>query len=122
MLDGQRLLIAGASSDLASSLVKKLYDGGAVLGLHYSTDATPLSKYIEDRRVGKFQKNLDSSEACFQLVDAFANWAGGLDGLIQLVGNISRPVHWEELTYADWQYDLSINLVMPFFLVQRAVS
>lgn len=119
---GQKILIAGASSDIGSALVKSLCGSGAMVGLHYNTNAASLSEYQDGDRIRKFQKNLDSSKSCFELVDDFTSWAGGIDGLVQLSGDVRRPVHWEELTDADWQHDLSVNLVMPFFLSQRAIS
>ena len=72
------------------------------------------------RKLKKFRKNLDSSSTCFQLIDDFVDWAGGIDCLIQLSGDIKRPVNWEDLTEEDWSCDLSVNLIMPFFLAQRA--
>jgi NAD(P)-dependent dehydrogenase (short-subunit alcohol dehydrogenase family) len=48
-------------------------------------------------------------------------WAGGIDALVQLTGNIHRAVPWAELTEEDWGFDLGANLVMPFFLAARAI-
>lgn len=121
MKESRKILLAGASSDLGSALVKKLCETGDRVGLHYNTNASSLSGYPEGDSIRKFQKNLDSSKACFELVDDFTAWAGGIDGLVQLSGDVRRPVHWEELTEADWQHDLSVNLVTPFFLSQRAI-
>ena len=121
-LKGKRILVVGASSGIAVELNRALYQSGAIIGLHYNKNATSLSEYKEDNRLKKFQKDLASSSACFKLVDDFVNWANGIDYLVQLSGDINRPIHWEELTKDDWDYDLNINLLMPFFLAQRTVS
>lgn len=50
------------------------------------------------------------------------DWSGGIDCLVQLSGNIKRSAHWEYLTEKDWVCDLSMNLIMPFFLAQRVIK
>lgn len=122
VLEGKKILIVGASSDLAVSLNEILYNSDNIAGFHYNTNDKSLSKYDEGERVKKFQKDLSSSLDCFQLVDDFVSWAGGIDCLIQLSGGIKKSANWEELTEEEWSYDLSVNMIMPFFLAQRAIS
>ncbi len=119
---GKKILVIGASSDIAVDLNQMLYQSGATIGLHYNKNAKALLKYSENARIKKFQKNLISSRSCFELVDDFVSWAKGIDYLLQLSGDIKKSIHWEGLTKEEWDYDLNINLIMPFFLVQRAVS
>ena len=121
-LGNKKILLVGASSDLAGSLNETLYKTDNIVGFHYNTNEKPLLKYDEGEKVKRFQKDINSSLACFQLVDDFVAWAGGIDCLIQMSGDIKKPVDWEELTEKEWSYDLSVNLIMPFFLAQRAVS
>ncbi len=120
-LGNKKILLVGASSDLAGSLNETLYKTDNIVGFHYNTNEKPLLKYDEGEKVKRFQKDINSSLACFQLVDDFVAWAGGIDCLIQMSGDIKKPVDWEELTEKEWSYDLSVNLIMPFFLAQRAV-
>ena len=121
VLEGKKILIVGASSDLAVSLNELLYNSDNIAGFHYNTNDKPLSKYDEGEKIKKFQKDINSSLACFQLVDDFVNWAEGIDCLIQLSGGIKKPANWEDLTEEEWSYDLSVNMIMPFFLAQRAI-
>jgi NAD(P)-dependent dehydrogenase (short-subunit alcohol dehydrogenase family) len=121
VLKRKKILIVGASSDLAVSLNEMLYNSDNIAGFHYNTNDKPLSKYDEGEKVKKFQKDINSSETCSQLVDDFVRWAGGIDCLIQLSGDIKNPVCWEDLTEEEWSYDLSVNMIMPFFLAQRAI-
>lgn len=122
VLEGKKILMVGASSDLAGSLCELLSKTDSRLGFHYNTNAKSLSRYEEGEKLKKFQKDISSSSDCFQLVDDFVNWAGGIDYLIQLSGGIKKPVSWQDLTEEEWSYDLSVNMVMPFFLAQRAIS
>jgi NAD(P)-dependent dehydrogenase (short-subunit alcohol dehydrogenase family) len=121
-LKGMRVLVAGASSGLASSLNRDLAKGGAVVGLHYNSNAAALGAFREGKGLRKFKADLGSRAACWRLVDEFVRWAGGIDALVQLTGDIKEPVHWEKLTERHWRHDLDANLVMPFFLAQRAAG
>lgn len=117
----KNILVVGASSDLAVSLNKMLCESGGMIGLHYNNNEKPLLLYKESNRLKKFQKNLDSSKSCYELVEEFITWAGGIDCLIQLSGDIKRPVPWENLIEEEWHFDLSSNLITPFFLAQKAI-
>lgn len=121
-LQVKKILIAGASSDLATDLNKQLCDDPALcLGLHYDTNAGALAGYPESAQLRRFQKHLATDLDCYELVDAFVDFANGIDCLIQLTGDVRRPVAWEELADKDWEHDLAANLVTPFFLAQRAI-
>ena len=78
ILEGKKILIVGASSGLAVSLNEILYNSDNIAGFHYNTNDKPLSKYDEGEKVKKFQKDINSSLACFQLVDDFVNWQEAL--------------------------------------------
>ena len=120
-LRGKRILVAGASSDLARDLVQALASSGAALGLHYNSNDAPLRTLSGSPRVKLFQKDLSTARACTELVDGFVAWAGGIDALVQLTGNIHRAVPWAELTEEDWEFDLGANMVMPFYLAARSI-
>lgn len=118
----KKILIVGASSDLASGINEKLHHEKAILGLHYNKNIQSIIHFPDSKKVKKFKKKLDSANDCYNLVDEFANWAGGIDILIQLSGDICRPIHWKDITEKDWNYDLLINLITPFFLTQKAIK
>lgn len=119
-LENKKVLVAGASSDLATVLNKELHKSNAILGFHYCDHAEALAAYSIGNRLNKFRRKLDNANDCHALVEEFVKWAGGIDVLIQLVGNIHRAVHWQELNDEDWNCDLHINLKAPFFLAQKA--
>jgi len=102
-------------------LVHRLHRAGAILGLHYRSNPAPVASYTGKDHVKLFQKDLDSAQACRELVDEYVEWAGGIDALVQLSGNIHRPVHWNEMDEEDWAFDLSANLIMPYFCAVRAI-
>ena len=114
--------MVGASSDIAVSLNKILIDTDAVTGFHYNKNEDSLKRYKNCKNARLFQKDLNSSNACYDLVDEFVRWANGIDCLVQFSGDIREPIHWEKLKEEHWYYDLGINLVMPFFLAQKAIE
>ena len=120
-MKGKRVLVVGASSDLATALNEMLIEAGATVGLHYSSNPDALSAFTEGPNIIKLGKTLESAEDCHGLVDEFVEGAGGIDALVQLSGNFLRTEHWLEMGEDNWRYDLDTNLVHPFFLAQRAV-
>lgn len=97
-----------------------------LIGLHYYRNGPALRRYIEECAIGLsqthlFRANVSSAGAAQRLVDAFVEWAGGIDVLIQLTGGIRRPVPWDELTEDQWRADLDLNLLAPFFLARTAM-
>lgn len=119
---GKKILIAGASSDIAIPLNKRLVQENAIVGLHYNSNYSSVNEYCGKENVLLLQKDLSSAENCFSLVDNYVKWAGGIDGLVLLLGSIRNPVHWEQLNEDDWLFDLNINLLAPFFVTQRAIN
>ena len=69
-----------------------------------------------------FSSDLSIPSNGISLVENFAEWAGGIDILIQLTGNVSNPGSFESLNIADWNSDLNVNLTTPFFMAQTALK
>lgn len=121
-----RILVVGASGDMGGALVRLLVPWGVKIGAHYfenrgALDRAIMESGLDSASIKLFQADLSSQQACHMLVDSFVNWAGGIDGLVQLSGNIQKPCPWQELTEQEWLADLNVNLSGPFFLAQRAM-
>jgi 3-oxoacyl-[acyl-carrier protein] reductase len=124
-----RVLVAGASSDIGLALLPTLLSmQGVMVGAHCFKGAdrlrvalASLGSFDAGKRDAKiFESNLLASRDSFCLVDDFVSWAGGIDVLVQLIGNVSALGNWEELSEDDWNADIAVNLSTPFFLSQRA--
>lgn len=127
MSERRNVLIAGASSDIGLALLDQLAFKGWNVGAHcfngcarLETAHNGLFEPRGDFRI--FRSDLGSQYECHHLVDDFVGWAGRIDALVQLTGNVANPCHWETLAEHDWQADISINLSTPFFLAQRACT
>ena len=64
------------------------------------------------------EKNLNNQKSCKDLVNKFIKWSKGIDILVQLIGNVSSVVSWENLKEKNWKNDIAINLGAPFFISQ----
>jgi 3-oxoacyl-[acyl-carrier protein] reductase len=127
MADRRRVLIAGASSDIGLALMHRLAKAGWHIGAHCHRGRDRIEKMVGELTVSDgnfriFESDLSSRDECRRLVDDFATWAGGIDALVQLTGNVSAVRHWETLEEPDWLADIAVNLSAPFFLAQRAFA
>lgn len=122
-----RVLIAGASGGIGVALVRIMLPTGARIGAHYHTNQGPLAGLVAEHasdpaQLRVFSGDLSSQAACHRLVDDFVAWAGGIEALVQLTGNVAKPCHWQDLTEDLWSADINLNLAGPFFLAQRAMK
>ena len=124
---GLRVLVVGASGAIGGAVVRVLAANRATIGAHSYRHGDTLRRLVKtealaDARIMLYPAELSTQRTCHALVDRFVRWAGGIDGLVQLSGDVRRPCRWEELTEAEWLADLNVNLSGPFFLVQRAMQ
>jgi len=106
---GRRALVTGAASGIGAATVALLRTEGAeVVGVDLRPDG--------DVRAGDVT---DPASVTAFVADAVAT-LGGLDVLV----NVAGIVHFsriEDLTLADWERHLAINLTGPFLVSQAAV-
>jgi len=117
--DGMRILVTGASGGLGSALVGMLLDGSdCTIGAHGASKefAAKANTVIPITRV------FDSEADCVNVIDEFADKAGGIDALVVLSGAIEFSGHWNDMSADDWRREIEINLNHPFFLARAAMS
>ncbi len=122
---GNKLLIVGASGDLGYCLLKMLSKFDVIIGAHYNHRKERLDNFLKSdyfAKVKLFGGDASRQEKSVALIRSFVKWAGGIDGLIQLSGCITKPMHWQQLTQKIWDADIAVNLTGPFFLAQEAVK
>ncbi len=124
---GKRILIAGASGGIGLETVRLFAHSEVLIGTHYYRNVQPLRQLVEEGQLDQpqiqlFEADLTTVEASQKLVEAFVEWAGGVDVLVQLTGGIAQPTPWNELTEKQWKADIDLNLTTPFFLVQAVMK
>ncbi len=115
---GMRILVTGATGGLGRALVGMLLEGpDATIGAHGATQAFE----SDDLRILPLTATFDGEPECAALVDAFCDAAGGIDALVVLSGAIRFSGHWNDMTGADWEREIDINLNHPAYLARAAL-
>lgn len=116
---GTRVLITGASGGLGRALVDMLLESpDCIIGAHGASNRNP----SKDERVFHLEKTFETEADCVQLVEEFADKAGGIDALVVLSGGVHFSGHWKDMPAEDWERDMALNLNMPFFLACAAMA
>jgi len=123
---GTRILVAGASSDIGMAFVPGLLELPIQLGLHGYQSLGRVETLVKAREraatIKFFSCSLDTGKAAIELVRDYCAWAGGIDVLVQLTGNVASPVSWETLSPEAWEKDMAVNLTAPFFLARESMK
>jgi len=118
-LPGARVLVTGASGGLGRALVAMLKNGNGdtIIGAHGA------SQKIEDvdPRIVPIQRVFEGEDDCVAVVDEFCARAGGIDALVVLSGSIQFSGHWNDMSAADWESEIAVNLNQPFYLARAAM-
>ncbi|MGW4247323.1 SDR family NAD(P)-dependent oxidoreductase [Nocardia sp. NPDC004722] len=116
---GRVAVVTGASSGLGRAVVDSLRAGGAkVFGV--GRDKARLSEVLDGPETGWLAADLADPGASGEVVRACVDRFGGIDILVNAAGaHVMR--HTADVTDADWQHELAVNLSAPFFLSRAAL-
>lgn len=124
-LRGQRALITGASSGIGAGVARALAAAGAKVVINYASGPQRAEALVEHIRAAGGEavalpgdvSREDQVERLFAgLCEAF----GGLDILVNNAG-LQRDAAFAELSLADWQRVLDVNLTGQFLCARAAV-
>jgi glucose 1-dehydrogenase len=124
-MDKQAALITGASSGIGRAIARELARHGCAVGINYLTEeeeARALVHEIEEvsGRAIALKGDISRERDCRALVDAVANRFGRIDILVANAG-IQRDAPFTQLSLADWQKVLDVNLTGHFLCAQEAI-
>ena len=83
----KHVLVAAASSELASEVIPKLLDGEYRIGLHYSSNKKAVEPYEEYEQVKLIQCTIAGESDCARIVDEYVEWAGSIDSIVIFLGH-----------------------------------
>lgn len=115
-----RILITGASRGIGRGIAEKLSTAGTRLLLHGRDESalTAVKREVEQRGASAEVVicDLADADATSRMADAIA--AEPLDVLVNNAGvAVVKP--FEEVSFAEWQRTLAVNVTAPFLLAQR---
>lgn len=118
---GKKILIAGASGDIAQPVINDLIKQSNIMGLTGFNSVERLQKY-KSGNVKIYKSDLSNPQNGIDLVNDFASWADGIDILIVLTGDISRSCLFNQISIDEWNSDLSTNVTTPYFMAITAIN
>jgi pteridine reductase len=117
-------LITGGAHRLGGHITRTLAEAGSDVIIHYNqseAEALNTAKEVRDMGVQAFTFGADLSDA--DALEALFSYAeqtvGGIDILINSAAIMER-IAYKDVTYADWERTININLRAPFFCIQKA--
>jgi glucose 1-dehydrogenase len=126
-LFGQKALVTGASSGIGAAVAHALAAAGAAVGINHPAAATAAAAEkvaAGIREIGgtaiAFQADVSQEVEVEAMVAAFLDRFGRLDILVANAG-VQRDAPIEQMTLAQWQQVLAINLTGQFLCTRAAL-
>ena len=125
LLLGQRALVTGASSGIGRAIALALGAAGADVVVNYSSQAGPAEAVVAElqeagRRAVAVRADVGREADVLALFDAAREHLGGLDILVANAG-LQQDAPFHEMTLAQWQRVLDVNLTGQFLCCREAV-
>ena len=122
---GRVALVTGGSGGIGSALCPRLAAVGAVVAVHYNSDASAARQVAQvivasGGRAATFQADLREVAAVDHLVDDVEQSFGQIELLVANAG-ISRPGTWETIDARAFDETLAVNLRAPYLLARRVL-
>lgn len=112
-LAGKTVLITGGATRIGAVISRKLSQNGAKLAIHFHQNREPLGE-VEGIF---FQADLTRRDEIEKLAAAVEKKLGPIDILINNAA-VFEPTKFLEISEADWDRHLNLNLKVPFLLSQ----
>lgn len=116
----KKVLVIGASSELASKVLPVLVKDECMVGMHYGSNQASVECYECQDNVKLIQRIITDENDCKNIVEEYVSWAKGIDGIVIFLGNISSTCHWSEVGTEQLTNEYLYNAVYPFLLAKYA--
>lgn len=118
-LAGRRILLTGAGSGIGKATAELFAREGASLAL-LDVNAGGVAKVADTIGAEWFAVDVTDEAKVRETVRAAAQKLGGLDGIVNIAG-MAIPATLEQITLADWNHVLAVNLTGPFLICREAL-
>lgn len=123
-LDGQVVLVTGASRGIGASIAVAAARAGADVAVGYHQDSEGARSTVDavqalGRKAAAFGANISDETAVVEMIGAAQERFGKIDGLVNNAG-VMPESNVTEMTLAEWQHVIDVDLTGAF-LCSRAV-
>lgn len=125
ILRGRRAVVTGASSGIGRAIALAFGRAGAAVAVNYAVDADGAQAVAEEiRHAGSeafaARADVSSPTDCQALFEAAVSRFGGVDIAVMNAG-IQRDAPFADMSLAQWQRVIDVNLTGAFLCAQQAV-
>lgn len=125
-LRGKVALVTGSARRLGRSIASALAETGCAIAIHHHASPTEAAETVRNCRAHKtearaFQADLADPEQIDRLFAELERSFGRLDILVNNAAIFARAPA-DQITPAEWDRVMNLNLRAPFFCSQRAAS
>ena len=125
LLSGQVAVVTGASSGIGAAVARALGAAGATVAVNYNSGSDGADAVVAEIRASgaqaiAVQGNVSNEPAVTEMFDAVVGAFGRIDILVANAG-VQKDAAIAEMTLADWQTVLDVNLTGQFLCVREAV-
>ena len=119
-------IVTGASSDIGLAIVKRFVEEGAhviMLGRNIkSLESTRLSIPNKDKQTLAISCDITNEAQVMQTVDQLYDHYGRIDILVNNAAIINDPIHFHEMSDADWMSLINTNILGTFRITRAVLS
>lgn len=122
-LDGRIAFVTGGSRGIGKAIVRGLVGAGATVAFTYQSkqdEALTLQRELDNRAIA-FQMEASDRVSVTRAMNAAADRFGPFSILVNNAG-INKPTDFDQVTDADWDNILAVNLKGPFICSQVALE
>jgi len=125
MLTGKVSLITGSSRGIGRAIALRMAEYGADVIVTYCSSeekAWGVKESIEKHghNCSLLRLNVCDEESVKQAFDGIMKKYGKLDVLVNNAGE-GRPIHFEEMTFEQWNYNIRLNLTGTFLCIKHSI-
>jgi glucose 1-dehydrogenase len=124
-LAGQRAIVTGASSGIGSAIAKSLAFAGAAVVVNYSRDDEGAARVVTEierdhGRAMAIRADVSREDEVVAMFERSIETLGSIDILVNNAG-LQKDAPFVEMTLADWDRVIAINLTGQFLCAREAV-